>query len=422
MAIRKNDGVRKLRKPKLRVMGEAPAKAIKVATRLFWLGASREHCFFVLDFNLWLQFVAMLIAGCRWDDGWVGSTMSFDLCPTTWTYSFQDPVAWQRSCAPDIFNADHQEKRVLPVYQCCGIALLWCNAVYISPRYGWKPDFYTDGSSGGCSGSAMDCGHASGMPQQNIGLTPLRRRWICVLCMSDPEKDQPCFKWIPKFNCCQVEQSTQDLCKQFYYQSLLFFNQFALQWGSLGHKPWSVYGSLECIGTTLNCTMCFHLSTHVFPFPKWTSVNPRMKENWGYCADDAVRAGITYPGQSDLTHSSHWWEMLVWGSCGSSYPSLIVCKVEKMQPWPPEIREVGTTAWSGSVTWQVLNGRNMKKETGRRWKEYWRWKSVCEIRLKQELLDVATCTGTIRQESVSPWWRLELPTCDEPLGLLTWPG
>ena len=53
MAIRKNDGVRKLRKPKLRVMGEAPAKAIKVATRLFWLGASRDHFFFVLqDFNL----------------------------------------------------------------------------------------------------------------------------------------------------------------------------------------------------------------------------------------------------------------------------------------------------------------------------------------------------------------------------------
>ena len=119
MAIRKNDGVRKLRKPKLRVMGEAPAKAIKVATRLFWLGASRDHCFFVLDFNLWLQFVAMLIAGCRWDDGWVGSTMSFDLCPTTWTYSFQDPVAWQRSCAPEIFTADHQEKSPT------GLPMLW---------------------------------------------------------------------------------------------------------------------------------------------------------------------------------------------------------------------------------------------------------------------------------------------------------
>lgn len=113
------------------------------------------------------------------------------------------------------FSTQIIKKRVLPVYQCCGIALLWCNAVYISPRYGWKPDFYTDGSSGGCSGSAMDCGHASGMPQQNIGLTLLRRRWICVLCMSDPEKDQPCFKWIPTFNCCQVEQSTQDLRKQF---------------------------------------------------------------------------------------------------------------------------------------------------------------------------------------------------------------
>lgn len=123
MAIRKNDGVRKLRKPKLRVMGEAPAKAIKVATRLFWLGASREHCFFVLDFNLWLQFVAMLIAGCRWDDGWVGSTMSLDLCPTTWTYSFQDPVAWQRSCAPENFNADHQEKSPT------GLPMLWYSFV-----------------------------------------------------------------------------------------------------------------------------------------------------------------------------------------------------------------------------------------------------------------------------------------------------
>lgn len=123
------------------------------------------------------------------------------------------------------FSTQIIKKKVLPVYQCCGIVLLWCNAVYISPRFGWKPDFYTDGSSGGCSGSAMDCGHASGMPQQNIGLTPLRRKFVFCVCPTQ-KKINPASSGFPRLT---VVKSTQDLCKQFYYQSLLFFNQFALQ-------------------------------------------------------------------------------------------------------------------------------------------------------------------------------------------------
>ena len=39
-------------------------------------------------------------------------------------------------------------------------------------RMGWKPSFYS-GGSGECHGNSADCGHASGMPSQNIGLTPL---------------------------------------------------------------------------------------------------------------------------------------------------------------------------------------------------------------------------------------------------------
>ena len=91
----------------------------------------------------------------------------------------------------------YRSTNVLVCLKCSWLRLTvsWCNSVCISPRFGWKPDFYTDGSSGGCSGSAMDCGHASGMPQQNIGLTPLRRRWIWDVFISDPEKDQP-FKYL----------------------------------------------------------------------------------------------------------------------------------------------------------------------------------------------------------------------------------
>lgn len=265
----------------------------------------------------------------------------------------------------------------------------------------------------------MDCGHASGMPQQNIGLTPLRRRWICVLCMSDPEKDQPCFKWIPTFNCCQVEQSTQDLCKQFYYQSLLFFNQFALQWGSLGHKPWSVYGSLECIGTNLNCTMCFHLSTHVFPFPKWTSVNRGWKKT-----GDTVLTTRCAPALPTLDRVT-WPIAPTDGKCW--YGEVVEVHILRLS-FARSRRCSHGHPKSGRLVQQhglgVLLGRFWTEEIWRKRREgvLKGWKSVCEIRLKQELLDVATCTGTIRQESVSPWWRLELPTCDEPLGLLTWPG
>jgi len=134
---------------------KAPAKAIKVATRLFWLGE-----------------------------------MTDELGPP----------------CPLIFA---QQPGLIP----------------FKTRYGWKPDFYTDGSSGGCSGSAMDCGHASGMPQQNIGLT---------------------FSW------------------------------------------------------------------------SQTLISVWMKENWGYCADDAVRAGITYPGQSRedaamaTRNQGGWYNSMVW--------------------------------------------------------------------------------------------------------------
>ena len=38
-------------------------------------------------------------------------------------------------------------------------------------RMGWRPSFYT-GASGACMGNSGDCAHASGMPQQNIGITP----------------------------------------------------------------------------------------------------------------------------------------------------------------------------------------------------------------------------------------------------------
>lgn len=89
---------------------------------------------------------------------------------------------------------------------------------------GWQPSFFSGGSST-CHGNSADCGHASGMPQQNIGLT---------------------FSWS---------------------QTLI---------------------------------------------SKW------MAENWGYCSNDTVRAGVTYPGQSQADaalatkNQGGWYNSMVW--------------------------------------------------------------------------------------------------------------
>ena len=109
------------------------------------------------------------------------------------------------------------------------------------------------------------------------------------------------------FQCLTFVKSTQNLANSFTINVCCFPLNSHCRLGSLGHKPWSVYGSLEC-----NTVQPLWLWTDLFPsnlshvyFANGNLFHPRMKENWGHCADDAVRAGITYPGQSDLTRG--WW-------------------------------------------------------------------------------------------------------------------
>eukprot|EP00438_Fugacium_kawagutii_P006824 Skav227022 [mRNA] locus=scaffold456:179512:194390:+ [translate_table: standard] len=91
-------------------------------------------------------------------------------------------------------------------------------------QYGWKPSFYSGGAAT-CHGNSGDCAHASGMPQQNIGLT---------------------FSWS---------------------QTLI---------------------------------------------SKWMAIN------WGFCAPDSVRTGVTYPGQSPedaamaTRNQGGWYNSMVW--------------------------------------------------------------------------------------------------------------
>ena len=81
-----------------------------------------------------------------------------------------------------------------------------------------------------------------------------------------------------------------------------------------------------------------------------------MKENWGHCADDAVRAGITYPGQSDLTSGGPMGKG-GWGSCGSSS---FAYRLQGREDAAMATRNQG--GWYNSMVWEcylaVLNGKN----------------------------------------------------------------
>mmetsp|Transcript_52315 Transcript_52315/g.83523 ORF Transcript_52315/g.83523 Transcript_52315/m.83523 type:complete len:633 (-) Transcript_52315:73-1971(-) len=107
---------------------------------------------------------------------------------------------------------------------CPGILEQQPGLIPFKTKMGWKPSFYS-GGSGECHGNSADCGHASGMPSQNIGLT---------------------FEWS---------------------QTLI---------------------------------------------SKWMAIN------WGYCSNDTVRTGVTYPGQSKedaamaTRNQGGWYNSMVW--------------------------------------------------------------------------------------------------------------
>lgn len=107
---------------------------------------------------------------------------------------------------------------------CPGILAQQPGLIPFKTQMGWKPSFYAGGSAT-CHGNSADCGHASGMPQQNIGLT---------------------FEWS---------------------QTLI---------------------------------------------SKWMAIN------WGYCSNDTVRAGMTWPGQSKAAaaeatkNQGGWYNSMVW--------------------------------------------------------------------------------------------------------------
>ena len=226
------------------------------------------------------------------------------------------------------------------------------------------------------------------------------------------------------FNFCQVDPKS---CKQFSYQCLLFSNQFALwlrfSWSQTLISVWKLGMQHSAAFVTLNPIFPSNLSLYF--------ANGNLFRGWKKTGD-TVRTTRSAPALPTLDRVT-WpvvdrWER-VDGEVVEVHPSLIACKVEKMQPWPPEIRVVGTTAWSGSVTWQFWTEKMVLWVVDKRWEGALKgWKSVCQIRLKQqEFLDVAVPLAprmarfVLRQEAVSPWWRLQLQTCDEPLGLRTWP-